>query len=102
MIMVEQKYILDFEGWCKREYIRLKPNTEIFFINSRKTLIPMYRTGTNIYVHITDSIQSTDATMYQSFAKSFRTIIVIPKDIIVDLVKNITKKDIAAHFKINL
>ena len=100
--MIESKYIKDFENWCEREYIRLKPNSEIFFINSRKTIVPRYRTGTNVYIHIADSFQATDAPMYQSFAKSFHTIIVIPKDIIVDLVKNVTKKDIALHFKINL
>jgi hypothetical protein len=100
--MVEDKYIKDFENWCKREHIRLVKNDEIFFINKRKTLIPMFKTGSKVYVHIVDAIPVTDYPMYNSFADSFYTIIVIPKGVIVELVKSVTRQDIANHFEINL
>ena len=100
--MVEDKYIKDFENWCKRERIRLVKNDEIFFINKRKTLVPMFKTGTKVFIHIVDAVHATDHPMYKSFANSFYTIIVIPKDIIVDLVKSVTRQDIANHFEVNI
>lgn len=100
--MVESKYIKEFENWCSREHIRLKPNKELFFINSRKTLVPMYQTSTNLYIHLVDDLQVNDYITYQAFANSFKSILVIPKDIIFDLSIAVTKTDITEHFKIGL
>jgi hypothetical protein len=100
--MIQDKHIQDFTNWCQREHIRVTPNTEIFFINERKTLVPMFQLGNNLFVHIVDSIEKEELGMYQSFAYSFHTIIVIPKDVIEDLIKHISKQDIAQHFKIKL
>lgn len=100
--MVENKYIRDFELWCQREHIKVAQNKEIFFIHQRKTLLPTFRLGTNVFVDIVDKLEPEDDMMYQSFAKSFYSILVIQKDIIPDLIKNFTRKEIAQHFHINI
>lgn len=100
--MVEDKYIQDFKNWCQWEHIRVASNNEIFFINERKTLVPMFQLGNHTFVHIVDDILPEDEAMYQSFARSFHTIIVIPKDVIEDLIKNFSRREIAQHFKISL
>jgi hypothetical protein len=100
--MVESKYIKDFELWCQREHIKVTQNKEVFFIHQRKTLLPQFKLGTNVFVHIVDELEPEDEMMYQAFSKSFYTIIVIQKDIIPDLIKHFSKKDISKHFKINI
>jgi hypothetical protein len=100
--MVESKYKQDFENWCKRERIKLVINSEIFFIDKRKTLMPMFQLGTNLFVHIVDKIEPKDDDTYAAFANSFNPIMVIPKDIIPDLIKHFSKKDLATYFKINI
>ena len=101
--MVQDKYIQDFMNWCSREHIRVIKNTEVFFLNERKSIIPTFQLGNNMFVHLVDSdITPEDETMYRAFARSFHTIIVIPKDVIADLIKAVDRRDIAKHFKINL
>lgn len=101
--MVQDKYIQDFTNWCLREHIRVMPNNEIFFINERKTLKPMFKLGNNVFVHIVDNdIPPEDEPMYQAFAHSFQSIIVIPKEYIDDMISHISRKDIITHFKISL
>lgn len=100
--MVQDKHIKDFENWCAREHIRLMPNSDIFFISERKTLVPRFQIGNKTFVHIVDDIVPEEHAMYQTFARSFNTIIIIPKDVIEDLIKNFTKKDISTHFNIAL
>jgi len=101
--MVQDKYIQDFMGWCSREHIRVTRNTEIFFINERKTLVPMFQLGNNTFVHIVDTdIPDDEVSMYRAFARSFQTIIVIPKDVVEDLIKHVSRRDIVQRFKISL
>lgn len=101
--MVENKYIEEFTNWCLKEHLRVILNKEIFFIDERKTLIPTLQLGNNIFVHIIDNdITPDNEAAYEGFAKSFRPIIVIPKDVIPDLVRNFSRRDLAVHFKINL
>lgn len=101
--MVEPKYIQDFENWCLREHIRLIPNTDVFFITERKTLMPMYKLGNNHFVHLVDEdVPEEDYDMYRSFAQSFYTIIVIPKQVVGELIKYFTKKDVNKYFKLSI
>lgn len=101
--MVQDKYIQDFTDWCLREHIRAIPNNEIFFINERKTLKPTFQLGNNVFVHIVDNdISAEDESVYNAFAHSFQSIIVIPKGEIDDMIKHISRKDIIKHFKISL
>ena len=100
--MIEPKYKEDFKNWCKRERINISDNSETFFINKRKTIMPMFKLGNSIFVQIVDQFDSKDDEMYTAFAKSFYPIIVIPKDIISDLIKHFSKKDLATYFKLNL
>lgn len=64
--------------------------------------MPMYKVGSNVFIHLVDSIDTHDHPMYQAFANSFYTIIIIPKTIIGDLVKSITRQDFEQHFNIRL
>ena len=100
--MEQDKHIHDFTDWCFREHIRVTKNTEVFFINERKTLMPMFQLGNSVFVHLVDEIHDDEIGMYRAFAKSFQTIIVIPKDLVPDLIKYISKRDISRYFKISL
>lgn len=101
--MVQDKYIQDFTNWCLREHIRATPNNEIFFINERRALKPMFKLGNNVFVHIVDKdVPPEDEPMYQTFAHSFQSIIVIPKEYIDDMIRHISRKDINTYFKISI
>lgn len=100
--MAENNYKGDFKRWCNKEHIKITDNTEVFFVNTKKTIMPAFRIGSNIYVHFVDELIENDYDVYEMFAKSFNTIMIIEKGIVSDMIKHFSKSEISKHFKIRL
>ena len=100
--MSEDKYISDFKKWCSREHIKVTPNEDIFFVSARKTIKPLFKLGTNVFIHFVDKMDSNNDDMYMAFAQSFNTIVIIRKDVVHDLFKHFSKQEICEHFNVNL
>ena len=101
--MVENKHIEQFKAWCLKEHMRVTRNSEVFFVGNNRTITPTLQLSNNIFVDIIDhDVTAAEKISYDLFAKSFRTIIVIPQDVIPEFVTHVSRSDLSRHFNIRL
>ena len=101
--MVEDKYIEQFMAWCLKEHMGVIRNREVFFVGSNTTIKPTLQLNNNVFVHIIDhDVTDKEKYSYDLFSKSFRTIIVLPQDVIPEFVAHISRADFIKQFKIRL
>lgn len=94
-------YYNTLSSWCANNSLFVRSNHEVFFINERVLIRPEFIINERVYVDILDETQITEKYLgyCELFAKSYGTIILIPKNII-DNIKFITKKDLQDKFLI--
>lgn len=84
-----------FLGWCGKNGLSLKENSEVFFINERLLVRPEYIINNNIYVDILKRGEYNPDNMvyYHVFSQSFGTLLIIKEEDIWGLT-HITKKEL--------
>lgn len=92
-----------FFGWCAKNKISVRINQEVFFVTQSALMKPEFITPGKIYIDLVNSNDITEDYINncKSFARSFGTIMVIPRHILPEL-ENLTKTDIQEMYSIKL
>jgi len=90
-----------FFEWCAHNKVSIKINQELFFVAENSLMKPEFITANKIYIDIVSSNEITDTYINncKSFSRSFGTIVVIPREILLNF-DNISKKDIQDEYGI--
>lgn len=91
-----------FKKWCSNEKVSVFNNEESFFITENRTIKPALKTLSGLFVDITEPSKNVDDVLYQGFANSFGIILIIPKHLMMEFVKRVSKEALEQYFEINI
>lgn len=88
-----------FLGWCSKNQLSLKENSEVFFVNERLLMKPEYIVNDKVFIDIlkTGEFKEENLPYYQVFAESFGTLIIIKEEDIWTL-DQISKEDLEKRY----
>lgn len=88
-----------FLGWCSKNQLSLKENSEVFFVNERLLMKPEYIVNDKVFIDIlkTGEFKEENLPYYQIFAESFGTLIIIKEEDIWTL-DQISKEDLEKRY----
>ena len=88
-----------FLGWCSKNQLSLKENSEVFFGDERLLMKPEYIVNDKVFIDIlkTGEFKEENLPYYQVFAESFGTLIIIKEEDIWTL-DQISKEDLEKRY----
>jgi hypothetical protein len=95
----QPNYFTLLSTWCGENRLFVRTNSEVFFINERVLMKPEFIINESVYIDLVemDQLNSKYDEYCRLFSQSYGTIIVIPKEVLLNI-NSITKKDVESKF----